>query len=87
MEACSSDRNKALPAYLCPVVTPLKLEAWRKALSDYPDQRFAGSSLGSNRVLGSAAIPTLLKELLYRSHLLAGMRLLRIAILYGESLL
>ena len=26
---------------MCQVVTPLKLEAWHKALSDYPDQRFA----------------------------------------------
>ena len=41
LEACSSGRNEALPAYLCQVVTPLKLEAWHKALSDYPDQRFA----------------------------------------------
>ena len=41
LEACSSDSNEALPAYLCQVVTPLKLEAWRKVLSSYPDQRFA----------------------------------------------
>ena len=41
LEACSSNSNEALPAYLCQVVTPLKLEAWRKVLSSYPDLRFA----------------------------------------------
>ena len=34
------DRKEPLPDYLCNVVTPLKLEAWRRVLNDHPDQTF-----------------------------------------------
>ena len=41
LEARSIDRKEPLSDYLCHVVTPLKLEAWQRALSYYPDQTFA----------------------------------------------
>ena len=39
LEACSSERS--VPSYMSKVVTPLKLQAWHDALSDYPDKTFA----------------------------------------------
>ena len=40
LEACSIDRK--VPQYMCKVITPLKLQEWREALRDYPDEAFAG---------------------------------------------
>ena len=40
LEACSA--NRTVPAYMCKVVTPLKLHAWQEALADYPNVAFTG---------------------------------------------
>ena len=41
LEACSQAQSAELPAYLRPVVTPMKLDIWRGVLSCHPDQTFA----------------------------------------------
>ena len=38
-----------MPAYLCKIVTPLKLDARQEALQDDPDQAFANYILGGIR--------------------------------------
>ena len=48
LEACADGRGE-LPAYLCKIVTPLKLDAWQEALEDHPDQAFANYILGGIR--------------------------------------